>query len=121
MKRKRILLCIVMALFATMTTLAQETDAMLFGDVKSKETGKHIPYAKIQVKGTKLTTVCDKTGHFQMSHLPLGNQTIVASCMGYVSEEREVLMQKGKGTEVYFLLNDDEMELKQVVVTGTRT
>ena len=121
MKRKRILLCIVMALFATMTTLAQETDAMLFGDVKSKVTGKHIPYAKIQVKGTKLTTVCDKTGHFQMSHLPLGNQTIVASCMGYVSEEREVLMQKGKGTEVYFLLNDDEMELKQVVVTGTRT
>lgn len=117
----RKLLCVIMTLLVTMTAMAQETDAMLFGDVKSKVTGKHIPYAKIQVKGTKLTAMCDKTGHFQMSNLPLGKQTVVASCMGYESEEREVMMQHGKGSEVYFQLDEDEQELNQVVVTGTRT
>lgn len=101
--------------------IAQGTDAMLFGDVKSKSTGLHIPFARIQIKGTKIVTRADKTGHFQLADLPLGRQTIVASSMGYVSEERTVVMQQGKGTEVYFLLDDGAKELNQVVVTGTRT
>lgn len=117
----RKLRCVILTLLVTMTAMAQDTDAMLFGDVKSKVTGKHIPYAKIQVKGTKMTAMCDKTGHFQMPNLPLGKQIVVASCMGYESEEREVMMQSGKGSEVYFLLDEDERELNQVVVTGTRT
>lgn len=101
--------------------IAQGTDAMLFGDVKRKSTGLHIPFARIQIKGTKIVTRADKTGHFQLADLPLGRQTIVASSMGYVSEERTVVMQQGKGTEVYFLLDDGAKELNQVVVTGTRT
>ncbi len=117
---KRLISFLGMLLF-TVTLMAQETDAMLFGDVKSKTTGEHIPYARIQVKGTKLMTNCDKTGHFQLSHLPLGQQTIVASSLGYVTQEMTVEMKRNKGTEVYFLLADDEQELSQVVVTGTRT
>ncbi|MCI6618912.1 MAG: TonB-dependent receptor, partial [Prevotella sp.] len=101
--------------------MAQKTDAMLFGDVKSKVDGKHIPYAKIQVKGTKLTTNCDKTGHFQLANLPVGQQVIVASSVGYQPQELTVTMRASTGTEVYFALEEEEQELNQVVVTGTRT
>ncbi|MDD7529701.1 MAG: TonB-dependent receptor [Prevotellaceae bacterium] len=100
---------------------AQETDAMLFGDVKEKVSGAHLPGATIQVKGTNLRTVCDVTGHFKLVHLPLGRQTIVASLVGYKSQEIEVTMSRGKGAEVYFVLEEDPLELEQVVVTGTRT
>lgn len=117
---KRFLFFVTMML-CSVVMIAQGTDAMLFGDVKSKSTGLHIPFARIQIKGTKIVTRADKTGHFQLADLPLGRQTIVASSMGYVSEERVVVMQQGKGTVVYFLLDDDAKELNQVVVTGTRT
>lgn len=68
-----------------------------------------------------MRTVCDASGHFQIAHLPVGKQTIVASYTGYASQSKEVEMRAGKGTEVYFNLDIDALELSQVVVTGTRT
>lgn len=100
---------------------AQQTDAMLFGDVKSKVTGEHLPYAIISVKGTKIRTVADGSGHFKMANLPVGKQTVVATLVGYKDQEVEVTMSRGKGTEVYFQLDEDVLDLNQVVVTGTRT
>ncbi len=101
--------------------MAQGTDAMLFGDVKSTTTGQHLPYVKIQVKGTKISTMTDATGHFKLTNLPTGQQVVVASLVGYKSQEQKVTMSMDKGTEVYFQLDDDEQEINQVVVTGTRT
>lgn len=98
-----------------------DTDAMLFGDVKDRATGEHLPNAMITVKGINLRTVCDASGHFQIAHLPVGKQTIVASYTDYASQSKEVEMSVGKGTEVYFNLDIDALELSQVVVTGTRT
>lgn len=115
------LFSIILIFFSVLTLMAEETDAMLFGDVKSKTTGKHLPYVQIQVKGTKLITNCDKSGHFQLANLPEGEQTIVASFVGYKPQELKVMMKRNKGTEVYFFLEEDEQELGQVVVTGTRT
>lgn len=101
--------------------MAQGTDAMLFGDVKSKETGEHLPGAIIRVKGATLVTQCDKSGHFKMPDLPVGKQTIVASLVGYKSQEIVVTMERNKGTAVYFQLEEDAFDLGQVVVTGTHT
>lgn len=117
------LLFILISTFFSITTMAQstDTDAMLFGDVKDRATGEHLPNAMITVKGTNLRTVCDASGHFQIAHLPVGKQTIVASYTGYASQSKEVEMRAGKGTEVYFNLDIDALELSQVVVTGTRT
>lgn len=100
---------------------AQKTDAMLFGHVKDKATQKHIPYATITVKGTNMSTATDATGHFKLANLPIGKQTIIAQFVGSRPQEMEVMMEKGKGTEVYFELEEDVFNLEQVVVTGTRT
>ena len=56
MKRNFMLL---LSLFCAIITMAQGTDAMLFGDVKAKETGQHLPYATITVKGTNMKTKCE--------------------------------------------------------------
>lgn len=117
----RKVLLILIVLSTAFTANAQHTDAMLFGDVKSKSTGEHLPYAMICVKGTQLKTVADGSGHFKMADLPLGKQTVTASLIGYREQTIEVTMERGKGTEVYFLLEDDVLNLDQVVVTGTRT
>lgn len=117
---KKLTLFLLCMSFA-MTTMAQKTDAMLFGDAKSKITGEHIPFVTIHVKGTSFKTVSDATGHFKLANLPLGTQTVVASVMGYSPQEIVVTMEQGKTTEVFFMLEDDAKEINQVVVTGTRT
>lgn len=115
------LLFILIAFFAVFNSFAQQTDAMLFGDVKSKTTGEHLPYAIISVKGTQLKTTADASGHFKLANLPLGKQTIVARLVGYQEQAITVTMARDKGTQVYFSLEDDVLDLDQVVVTGTRT
>ena len=117
---KRIFILFV-GMLCAVVSMAQKTDAMLFGDVKAKESNAHLAYATITVKGTNLTTKCDATGHFKMANLPVGKQTIVASLDGYQELELEVMMEKEKSVNVSFLLNKDALELSQVVVTGTRT
>ena len=114
---KRVLILLLCAIMS----MAQGTDAMLFGDVKAKETGQHLPHATITVKGTTLKTKCDASGHFKMADLPVGKQIVVANLEGYQEQELEVEMISGKGTAAYFKLDKDALELSQVVVTGTRT
>jgi len=112
----------VLLMFSSVGLLAAEkTDAMLFGDVKSQVTGEHIPYANIVVKGTNLGTAADGTGHYKLAHLPVGNVTIVARAVGYKAQEKTVLMERGKAVDLFFVLDEDVLEMEQVVVTGTRT
>src|SRR3712207_8278241 len=82
---KKVLLFMIGILCALQVS-AQNTDAMLFGDVKSKETGKHLPYATIKVKGSKRQTMCDGTGHFKLVNLPVGKLTVVARSEEHTSE-----------------------------------
>jgi outer membrane receptor for ferrienterochelin and colicins len=113
---------IIFLMLSSLGLLAEEkTDAMLFGDVKSQVTGEHIPYANILVKGTNLGTAADGTGHFKLAHLPLGNVTIVARAVGYKSQEKTVFMEKEKAVDLFFVLEEDVLEMEQIVVTGTRT
>jgi outer membrane receptor for ferrienterochelin and colicins len=95
MKKSGLLVLILglsLSLFA-----GEKTDAMLFGDVKSKVTGEHIPYANIIVKGTNMGTAADGTGHFKLANLPVGKCIIIAHAIGYKSQEKEVVMERGKG------------------------
>ncbi len=121
--RKYVFLIFTFLLFNNFISSAQavKTDAMLFGHVIDKRTKKHLPFATISIKGTTLGTSTDDSGHFKLTHLPLGKQTAVASFVGYKSQEIKVMMNANKGTEVYFELEEDLLNLEQVVITGTRT
>lgn len=118
---RKFLLVIVNIVF-TLSVFAQaKTDAMLFGDVKAAKSKEHIPYATVSVKGTNMGTAADGSGHFKLANLPDGKNIIVVQAVGYKAQEREVVMAKGKATDVFFELEEDVLNLEQVVVTGTRT
>lgn len=98
-----------------------KTDAMLFGDVKISGTEEHIPFATITVKGTTIGTMTDASGHYKLANIPIGKCIIIAKCVGYKAQQKEVDMKKGESTVLYFELEEDVMQVEQVVVTGTRT
>ncbi len=113
---------LILGLFLILQVQSQEkTDAMLFGDVKSVTSKEHIPYVTITVKGTRLGTTSDGTGHYKLANLPLGKCVVAAQILGYKTQEKEVFMERGKAVELFFELEEDVMNLEQVVVTGTRT
>ncbi|HPZ03751.1 MAG TPA: TonB-dependent receptor [Bacteroidales bacterium] len=118
---KRIFVLLLGVLLVGVVQAQDKSDAMLFGDVKSATTQEHIPYVRIAVKGTSMGTVADGTGHFKLAHLPVGKCVIVAQVVGYKTQEKEVVMEKGKAVQLFFELEEDPLHLEQVVVTGTRT
>lgn len=97
------------------------TDIMLFGDVKSSSDQQHIPFANISVKGSRLGTTCDASGHFKLANVPEGRHTLLIQAMGYRMKEVEVSLRRGETQNHFFLLDPDVFNLDQVVITGTRS
>jgi outer membrane receptor for ferrienterochelin and colicins len=99
--------------------LSQNTDANIFGDVKSN--GEHIHFASIIIEGTTRGTTTDETGHYMLINLPEGTHVLVASFLGFTPEKKTVTVKRGESQEVNFELKEEMMTLKSVVVTGTKT
>ena len=95
-----------------------KTDAMLFGDVKSE--GEHLPFATITIKGTTIGAAADATGHFKMTNLPVGTQTVVISAIGYKANETEVQLVSNKSVTILVELESDNIGIEQVVVSADR-
>ncbi len=95
-----------------------KTDAMLFGDVKSE--GQHIPFATVSIKGTTIGTAADATGHFKMTNLPVGDQTVVISAIGYKTLEKTVKLEAQKSITILAELTPDVIGIEQVVVSADR-
>ena len=63
--------------------MAAQYDAHLTGHVLDERTGEHLPYVNIQIKGTNIGTVTDESGHYLLQDLPIGQQTVIFSFVGY--------------------------------------
>ena len=97
----------------------QNTDANVFGDVKSN--GEHIHFASIVLEGTTRGTTTDETGHYMLINLPEGTHVLVASFLGFTTVKKTITVKRGVSQEVNFELKEETMTLKSVVVTGTKT
>ncbi len=98
----------------------KKTDANLIGHVILKSTGEHLPFINISIRGTAIGTATDATGHYFLKNLPEGTFTVIASGMGYTTQEKEVILEGGKNVEIDFTLTEDAIQLSNVVVTASR-
>ena len=98
----------------------QEYDAHLVGHVIDEKTGEHLPYVNVQVKGTNIGTVTDESGHYFMTNLPPGKQTIVFSYVGYENLELPVKIEENKTVELKAAIREVSQLLNSVVVTANR-
>ncbi len=96
------------------------TDASMVGHTVDRETGEHIPYISIVIKGTTISTMSDAGGHYSLRNLPTGEHIVIASGIGYKSIERSVTLESKKTIEVDFELEQDAIMLDNVVVSASR-
>ena len=118
---KRLISALVAALCVVLSAGAQETDAHIYGHVIDRNSGEHLPYIVVMLKGTTIGVTTENTGHYMMRNIPEGNFTVEVSAIGYKTQTREVNIRKGKSYEINFTLEEDHVQIEGVIVSATRS
>lgn len=98
----------------------KKTDANIIGHVIDKKTGEHLPYITVSIKGTTIGTTTDATGHYFLKNLPEGKFTLEVKFIGYQTEQKEVVLEKGNTLEINFELEESNISLNEIVVSANR-
>ena len=96
------------------------TDANVYGHIVSANSGEHLPYATVAIKGTTIGCAADGTGHYKLNNLPLGEVTFVVSAIGYETVEMKYIALERRTEELNFKLQESAVSLDEVVVSATR-
>ena len=87
------------------------------GIVINKTTGAPIEFATIHLKGTSQWAVADAQGRFVIKNVQDGKNTVEISCLGYVTDTKEIIISKDI-TNYKASLVEDNLTLESVVVTA---
>ena len=118
---KRIFSALVAALCIVLSAEARHTDAHIHGHIIDKNTGEHLPYMVVVLKGTTIGVTTESTGHYMIRNVPEGRFTVEVSAVGYKTQSYEVDIKKGRSYEVNFVLEEDLVQIDGVIVSATRS
>lgn len=104
--------------FAADTASAQATGTIR-GRVLDAATLRPISGAQVVVRGTLLGAVTNNDGHYVISGVALGEQTVGVQMLGYQTADRTVTVTADGDVTVNFELSHQVFMLDEVVVTGT--
>ncbi len=92
--------------------------AMLRGEVRSSD-GKAVQFASVFVEGAnQYGATTDQNGRFHL-RLPAGEHTIIATFLGFDSQQKSINIAPRSETMVEFTLTPSAMDIEDVVVTST--
>lgn len=122
MKRTILLLAlfILTPLFAEASE-RRHPEASVHGHVIDRNTGEHVPFLVVSLKGTTVGTSTGDTGHYFLEHLPQGTFILQVSGVGYKTASQEITLKDGVALEVNFLVEEDNVMLDGVVVSANRS
>lgn len=102
------------------THTPHDTEANVTGHVIDKATGQYLPGVIVSVKGTKMSTRTDATGHYFLKDAPVGVHTIEVRAMGYAAFSQQVTLEANKSVLLNIELQAEDLQLSDVVVSATR-
>lgn len=97
------------------------TDANIFGHVLDAETGEHLPFVNLLIKGTRIGTMTDATGHYLLTNLPVGSHTLMVQSMGFETMEVDFEIDKKQTIEVDVVVKRRAVDLSEIVLTASPT
>lgn len=96
LKTSHLSLCSCFLLCACVFTINIHATGTIEGDVINQATKTILENARITVSNTPLTTQTDENGHFVISGVPAGKQTLVAIFSGFKTASVDVVIEDGK-------------------------
>jgi iron complex outermembrane receptor protein len=106
-------MAVLAALLCPMLTMAQFN---ISGTVS--ENNKNLSGATIRLKGKFNAVSSNENGSYELKNLPAGNYTIIASFLGFQSEEKTINLQAS--STVNFNLSQLTFLANEIIVSGTR-
>ncbi len=97
---------------------AQAQTASLSGFVKFED-GQAAQFVNVYVQGTNIGSTTKKDGSFKLEKIPVGEQMVIASFIGFKKEVKKLVFEAGQFQKVIFKLNEETNLMNDVVVTGT--
>ncbi|RYG18066.1 MAG: TonB-dependent receptor, partial [Chitinophagaceae bacterium] len=82
------------------------------------ESNKSLSGATIRVKGKKIAVSTAQNGQYELKNLPAGSYTLIASFLGFKSEEKTVNLQTNATLD--FNLTPLAFLAEEIIVNGTR-
>lgn len=118
--KKYILFTFLLAFAAIGTAHAQNNKTFTVeGTVVLKSTGEPISYAQIVLKEISQWGFTDEKGHFRISGVLPGQYTLESVALGYVTYQLPVVVKKDIQS-IFIRMEEDNLTLKEVVVTATK-
>jgi iron complex outermembrane recepter protein len=111
----------ISSLFPNPKETRPPTDANIYGHVVDALTGEHIPFVNLLIKGTRIGTITDASGHYILTNLPPGRHILVAQSMGFERTETEFEAILKQSIEVDITLASTGIDLSEVVLTSSPT
>ena len=113
----RILKTLIILLFIPSVSFSQvvSLSGYITGADSSSVTG-----ATITLKGTTYGTVTDKKGFYKINKVNPGKYIIRVSFLGFETQERSITVLKGENS-IDFSMRESNIDLNEVVVTGTKS
>ncbi len=97
------------------------TDANIFGHVVDAETDEHIPFINILIKGTRIGTLTDASGHYMLTNLPVGEHTLIVKGMGYEPVTVDFKIEEKQTKEIDIEIEYKGIALNEIVLTSSPT
>ncbi|MGV3508884.1 MAG: TonB-dependent receptor domain-containing protein [Sphingobacteriaceae bacterium] len=107
---------LLFVLFSFSAISQNKKDGDIKGTVKTSD-GKPAEFVNIGIKGEK-GAIVDAKGNYQIRNIAPGTYTLVASYVGLGSQSRQVVVSANKTSVADFILNENNEQLKEVVVKG---
>ncbi len=100
--------------------LSQQATGYVAGTVKL-ETGDAAANAAVVLEGTKLGAVVGEDGSFLMTDVPAGTYNVMVRLIGYEQTQPvSIRLRAGDTVFVQVMLRENEIELSQILITGSR-
>lgn len=117
--KKIFFLLFALVLFSANLIQAQGTGTIR-GNVFDEETGEAIIFGTVRIANTDLGVTTDLDGFFTFAAVPEGEQTIIASYVGYDSLAVKVNIRAGKITYQRMVIKQNAVNLNTVTVSAER-
>lgn len=102
------------------TAHSEATDANVYGHVIDKQTGVHLSYINVYLKGTTIGVMTDATGHYFLKNIPEGEYVLGVKSLGYETVEKGISVRKGETCELNFEIGKEQISLDEVVISANR-
>jgi len=112
-RRKKTTFLIIAIMLSSSTLTAQRIT--ITGKITDTQ-NRAVIGALIRVQETTIGAIADENGLYSLQNVPVGNQSISVTALGFVERIKEIRATSGKNVILDFVLQESTEELNEVVV-----